>query len=128
MRFFYLHRKNDVSGVSGTGIIAHGVEFDHGMCAFTWISPYHKVDIAANVKTIEQVHGHGGDTQVIYHDPAMLGEKLREAFERLAQEHEYEFKGDGPMADPRILTGLATALLKAFESLPEVTEEVPTPE
>lgn len=129
MRFFYLHRKNDVSGVSGSGIVANGVEFDSGKVALTWVkTDWGVVGVYDNIKAVDKVHGHGGDTEVIYHEPMLLGAKLGEAFERLAQEHEYEFKGDGPMADPRILTGLAEALLKAVEGLPEVHQEVPTPE
>jgi len=129
MRFFYLHRKNDVSGVSGAGIVANGVEFDSGKVALTWVkTDWGVVGVYDNIKAVDKVHGHGGDTEVIYHEPTLLGVKLRGAFERLAQEHEYEFKGDGPMADPRILTGLADALLKAVEGLPEVQQEVTSPE
>ena len=129
MRFFYLHRKNDVSGVSGAGIVANGVEFDSGRVAMTWVkTDWGVVGVYDNIKAVEQVHGHGGDTEVVYHQPDLLKVKLGEAFERLVQEHGYEFKGDGPMADPRILTGLADALLKAVEGLPEVQQEVTSPE
>ena len=38
MRRFYLARKVDVSGVSGTGRIAEGCTFDNGFVALTWLT------------------------------------------------------------------------------------------
>ncbi len=35
MRRFQLNRIVDESGVSGTGVVAQGVEFDNGFCAMT---------------------------------------------------------------------------------------------
>ena len=33
MKLFQLHRHEDESGVSGTGIVAEGVQFSDGKCA-----------------------------------------------------------------------------------------------
>lgn len=66
MRKFHLYREVDVSGTSGTGIVAEGVEFTNGMCALSWLSSMHCVNIYANAKTIEQVHGHDGATRIVF--------------------------------------------------------------
>lgn len=68
MRRFHLKRTVDVSGTSGTGIVAEGVEFTNGMCALTWLSPHQCVNVYANAKTVETVHGHGGATTIEWID------------------------------------------------------------
>ena len=39
-RRFQLHRVEDVTGVSGTGIVAEGVEFSGGVVALRWLSEW----------------------------------------------------------------------------------------
>lgn len=68
MRLFELHRDIDTSGVSGTGIVAEGVEFSHGMCALTWLTPNRIVFIYENIKAVETIHGHGGNTRIVFID------------------------------------------------------------
>ena len=68
MRRFQLKRNEDASGVSGTGIVAEGVEFTSGMVAMTWHSPHRCVNIYENIKTVEELHGHEGKTEVIFLD------------------------------------------------------------
>jgi hypothetical protein len=65
-RLFQLHRDEDASGVSGTGIVAEGVEFTSGMVAMTWLSPHRCVNVYESIKTVEQLHGHGGKTRVVF--------------------------------------------------------------
>jgi hypothetical protein len=36
MKTFELYRIDDATGISGTGIVAQGVVFDDGTCAFGW--------------------------------------------------------------------------------------------
>lgn len=61
---FVLDRLKDVSGVSGTGIIADGVEFDDGQCVLSWRGRYHTVEILPNIKAVRDIHGHDGSTIV----------------------------------------------------------------
>lgn len=68
MRRFVLMRKEDVSGVSGTGVVAEGVVFTSGFVAFTWLSPMTVVSTAPSLDCIENVHGHEGSTEVVYLD------------------------------------------------------------
>ncbi len=65
MRLFVLERREDESGVSGTGIVAEGCEFTDGACVMKWlVGPARSVGVYANVKTVERVHGHEGRTLV----------------------------------------------------------------
>jgi hypothetical protein len=68
MRRFYLERLEDVSGVSGTGVVVEGVEFSDGTCAYRWISNYATTVIADSIEIIERVHGHDGRTVVRWLD------------------------------------------------------------
>jgi hypothetical protein len=68
-RRFVLDRKVDVSGVSGTGIVAQGVEFDNGKCAVSFVTgPVHSVICYDSVADVIQVHGHDNATQVRFID------------------------------------------------------------
>lgn len=64
MRTFKVIRTEDVSGISGTGVVAEGVEFHDGQCAISWFGRHQIVEIAADIKTWIIVHGHGGRTTI----------------------------------------------------------------
>lgn len=65
-RLFQLHRDEDETGVSGTGIVAEGVEFSSGMVAITWLSPHRCINIYESIRTVEQLHGHENKTRVVF--------------------------------------------------------------
>ena len=62
MRLFRLRRIEDVSGVSGTGLIAEGVQFSNGKCALNWLTRFTSVAIYDDVQTLIAIHEHGGRT------------------------------------------------------------------
>jgi hypothetical protein len=66
VRLFELQRDQDVSGVSGTGSIAEGVEFDNGMVAMCWRTPIWSVTVFQNVRCVERIHGHDGKTRIVW--------------------------------------------------------------
>jgi hypothetical protein len=68
MRRFELHRYEDASGVSGTGVVAQGVQFDDGSCALHWLSQHASTAVYDSVADIEVIHGHGGLTRVAWID------------------------------------------------------------
>lgn len=68
MRRFYLQRTEDESGVSGTGRVAEGVEFDDGQCAMQWLSHKTSITFFRNIRNLKSIHGHGGKTKVIWID------------------------------------------------------------
>ena len=68
MRRFQLIRDEDVHGVSGTGLVAEGVEFTPGWCAVVWLGTYTTITFFENIKEVEAVHGHDGRTKVRWVD------------------------------------------------------------
>jgi hypothetical protein len=62
MRRFRLVRYVDVSGVSGTGIVAEGVQFHDGQVAVSWFGKHHCVSVWPAFQDVEAIHGHGGST------------------------------------------------------------------
>jgi hypothetical protein len=75
VRTFVLRRNQDVSGVSGTGVVAEGIEFSDGVVALRWLVPagnpgsgnptsvvFHDNGMAS----VEKIHGHSGATEVVF--------------------------------------------------------------
>jgi hypothetical protein len=67
-RRFILRRHEDVSGISGTGVVAEGVEFLSGMVALNWFGSHSCVNVYSSMRTVEELHGHQGATQVEWLD------------------------------------------------------------
>lgn len=67
-RRFLLVRAEDMSGVSGTGIVAEGVAFSTGKVVLAWIRPPFAIGIFESVFDLMAVHGHQGKTKVRWID------------------------------------------------------------
>ena len=65
---FLLWRESDVSGVSGTGLVAWGVEFPDGNVVTRWNAEIAQTCVWASIEEVQKVHGHGGATRVVYID------------------------------------------------------------
>ena len=63
-RNFHLVRIEDETGISGTGVVAEGIEFSNGMCAMCWLTAMHSVALYPNIRQLEAIHGHNGRTEV----------------------------------------------------------------
>lgn len=68
MRRFHLVRHKDISGISGTGVVAEGGEFADGTVAMKWLTNLSILEVSPNIHTIEAVHGHGGSTTIEWVD------------------------------------------------------------
>lgn len=68
MKRFVLKREEDVSGMSGVGIVAEGVQFTSGKCALTWLSHLNCVAFYDSIFVLESIHGHEGATKVVWVD------------------------------------------------------------
>lgn len=64
MRRFVLERSEDLTGTSGTGIVAEGVVFSNGHVAYTWLSPLATVTTCQSIDVVERLHGHEGRARV----------------------------------------------------------------
>jgi hypothetical protein len=67
-RAFRLVRDVDETGISGTGIVAEGVEFTDGVVAIRWMGkwPTSVVFHDRGMESLLAVHGHNGKTRVEY--------------------------------------------------------------
>ena len=75
IQHFYLKRKVDVSGTSGTGIVARGVILPSGNCVLEWLTFHSSIAIYKNIEDVEKIHGHDGATEVILGDPPIKKKK-----------------------------------------------------
>ncbi len=67
-RRFLLVRYEDESGVSGTGVVAEGVQFSTGRCVLAWVGRYQSLAIYDGIDEIREIHGHDGKTHVSWVD------------------------------------------------------------
>lgn len=70
IRRFELRRHEDVSGISGTGVVAEGVEFSDGTVVLRWTGrwPTSVVFHDRGIESVQQIHGHTGSTEVHFLD------------------------------------------------------------
>lgn len=70
-RRFHLQRDEDVTGVSGTGVVADGCAFPDGSAVVRWRGE-HRSTVAweQGVESIEAINGHAGRTRLVWLDPA----------------------------------------------------------
>jgi hypothetical protein len=68
-RRFRLIRHHDVSGVSGTGPVAEGVQFTDGAVALRWYGDYPTTTVWDAIESVIAIHGHSGATEVEWLDP-----------------------------------------------------------
>lgn len=70
LRRFVLMRDEDVSGVSGVGMVAEGVAFTDGTAVLRWVGdwPTSVVWHDRGVAAVLHVHGHDGRTRVVWLD------------------------------------------------------------
>ena len=57
-------RTVDISGVSGTGVVAFGVQFPDGVTVIRWNTPTSSTAVYASIDDLIAIHGHGGATTI----------------------------------------------------------------
>lgn len=62
-RVFSLVRDEDPTGVSGTGVVAHGVQFPDGTVVLRWVGTHASLTVWSSIAHAIAVHGHGGKTR-----------------------------------------------------------------
>lgn len=68
MRRFELVRDEDLTGISGVGVVAEGVEFGDGVCVMRWCTKLSSTAIYRNADELTAIHGHEGRTAMRYVD------------------------------------------------------------
>lgn len=69
-RRFELHRDEDETGISGTGVVAEGVVCRDGVAMMRWLTewPSSVCYYERGIESVEALHGHGGKTRVVFLD------------------------------------------------------------
>lgn len=67
-RRFHLVRDEDVSGTSGTGLVAEGILFSTGKAVIAWTTRYRSVAVYDSLAEMEAIHGHEGKTTIVWYD------------------------------------------------------------
>lgn len=68
-RTFELVRYRDLSGVSGTGVVAEGCVFTDGSVALRWRGTNPATAVWPDLDSVLAVHGHEGATEVHWLEP-----------------------------------------------------------
>lgn len=68
IRRFHFERSEDISGVSGLGLVADGVKFDDGQVVLHWEGNHSSINIYKSIEDLMFIHGHGGLTKLIWDD------------------------------------------------------------
>lgn len=74
MKRFILIRETDPTGISGTGLVAEGVEFTDGTVAMRWLRlhTHHPVQpttvLHPDIDNVEALHCHGGTSRIAWID------------------------------------------------------------
>lgn len=62
-------RSEDETGISGTGVVAEGVEFLDGTVVIRWQThgdDHHSTVVWSSLADAEAIHGHGGKTAFVF--------------------------------------------------------------
>jgi hypothetical protein len=63
---FALYRDQDVTGISGTGTVATGVQFDDGTAVLRWRGATPSTVLWASLDDAMKIHGHDGKTRLVW--------------------------------------------------------------
>lgn len=67
-RRFYLYRGVDETGISGTGVVADGVQWQDGTVTLKWLGGHSSEVSWRAMPDVVHIHGHGGKTMVVWRD------------------------------------------------------------
>lgn len=67
-RRFQLFRHQDVSGVSGVGVVAFGTIYPSGLVTLCWLGEHPSVTTWGSLTDLLAVHGHDGATEIVWID------------------------------------------------------------
>jgi hypothetical protein len=115
---FALYRHQDVTGVSGTGAVAHGVRFADGTVVIRWLGDKASTVVWDSLDLAMSVHGHDGRTRVVWL-AAPFSEMAKAEEEAAAAERERiaglaQAEADRLVAQGGRMRALASGVLAGF--------------
>lgn len=66
MKTFELFRWKDATGISGTGVVAEGVQFADGSCVLRWTAVVRSTVFYDDIESVQKIHGHYGSTEIVW--------------------------------------------------------------
>lgn len=67
---FYLFRKEDLTGTSGTGVVCMGAVLPSGRVVLEWVAANHAtIEILNNIEEVALLHGHEDRSLVVMGNP-----------------------------------------------------------
>lgn len=78
-RTFKLIRDEDISGVSGVGVICEGVVFSDGHVALHWLGEMPTTTPMPQLEWVLRLHGHAGKTRLVWDDGGSDRDEFNEA-------------------------------------------------
>lgn len=100
MRRFKVVRDQDITGISGTGVVAEGVEFSDGSVVMRWLDIDHNsanykrgvrptIVIHESITSVEALHGHNGATHVEFVDEIVDLSQVSDGYHTFAELYHY---------------------------------------
>lgn len=71
-RLLHLERDEDISGVSGVGVVAFGAEFPDGTIVLRWDTQVRSTVMYDNYDDLQTICGHAGRTRIVYDTSAPI--------------------------------------------------------
>jgi len=68
-KLFHMVRTEDVSGVSGEGVVAEACLFPDGIVAIQWRGKHASTVVHRNMESVNAIHGHDGKTRMFECNP-----------------------------------------------------------
>ncbi|MFE2469765.1 hypothetical protein [Streptomyces mirabilis] len=123
---FRVHRDQDVSGISGTGVVAEGVQFSDGWVVTHWLDqapmwePKTDVWHHKGTRPITKVHGHGGVTRIVWtsEEERQRRDIVADVFDRIERGiHSVQDYQAAPVevGEERIADGATPVVVKVLE-------------
>jgi hypothetical protein len=71
-------RDEDMTGVSGTGVVAEGVEFTDEVVVLRWVGKYPTSVVwhDGGLESVRKIHGHDGKTRIVFDEPELEHEEM----------------------------------------------------
>lgn len=74
---FVLDREVDPTGISGTGLVAEGVQFWDGTVALRWRNLTAATGVYGSIQDVVAIHGHDGSTKLKWIDTPIHAERKK---------------------------------------------------
>jgi len=100
MKKFYLQRNEDLSGVSGIGIVAEGVEFSDGTAVIRWLGDKSSTGVYASVRELVRIHGHEGKTVIVWAKDKKAAKRKDKNWKEIIEGIDFEIPSFRPQSSP----------------------------